>query len=108
MSFAWISLFFAGIFEICWVIGLKYTNGFTKLMPSIFTIISLMASMYLLAKAVEHLPIGTAYGVWVGIGTVGAVILGIILFKEPANLLRVFFILLLIISIVGLKMTSSK
>lgn len=103
---SWIVLVIAGLFEVCWAIGLKYTEGFTKLVPSIFTLATLAASMYLLAKASENLPIGTAYGVWVGIGALGAAILGIFLFKEPANAPRLFFLALLLISIVGLKLTS--
>lgn len=107
MSSAWIILFFAGLLEVCWAVGLKYTEGFTRLYPSIFTLITLAGSMYLLAKASQALPIGTAYAVWVGIGTVGAGILGIVLFKEPTTLPRLGFFALLIISIIGLKVTSS-
>ncbi|MBD66339.1 MAG: hypothetical protein CME62_14100 [Halobacteriovoraceae bacterium] len=106
MSSAWTMLFFAGLLEVCWAVGLKYTEGFTKLYPSLFTAITLAGSMYFLSKAVESLPIGTAYGVWVGIGTVGAGILGVILFKEPVTLSRVLFFCLLIISIVGLKVSG--
>lgn len=79
MSSAWIILLFAGLLEICWAIGLKYTEGFTRLYPSIFTLVTLAGSMYLLAKAAQTLPIGTAYAVWVGIGAIGAGILGIFL-----------------------------
>lgn len=107
MTNAWVILFFAGLLEICWAIGLKYTEGFSKLYPSIFTIVTLAASMYLLARASNTLPIGTAYAVWVGIGAAGAGILGIILFKEPVTFSRIFFMFLLIVSIVGLKFTSS-
>lgn len=107
MSSAWIYLLFAGLLEICWAIGLKYTEGFTRLYPSIFTITTLAGSMYLLAKAAENIPIGTAYAVWVGIGAVGAGILGIFLFKEPVNLPRIGFMLLLVISIIGLKFTAA-
>lgn len=103
---SWIILIIAGLFEVCWAIGLKYTEGFTKLMPSIFTLVTLAASMYLLAKASQNLPIGTAYGVWVGVGALGAAILGIVLFKESASPSRIFFLALLLISIVGLKLTS--
>lgn len=103
---AWIILFIAGLFETCWAIGLKYTEGFTKLWPSVFTVVTLGISMYLLAKATETLPIGTAYAVWVGIGAFGAAILGIFLFKEPANFARLFFLGLLLVSIIGLKLTS--
>lgn len=103
---AWIFLVAAGLLEICWAIGLKYTEGFTKLVPSLFTIITLAASMYLLARASQAIPIGTAYGIWVGIGALGASVLGIFLFHESASPLRLFFIVLLLISIIGLKLTS--
>lgn len=101
-------LFLAGLLEVCWAIGLKYTEGFTRLVPSVFTLVALAASMLLLAKAAQTLPIGTAYAVWVGIGAAGAGILGIFLFKEPVSALRAAFLLLLVISIVGLKITSSE
>lgn len=107
MSSAWITLLFAGLLEVCWAIGLKYTDGFTKLTPTIFTLTTLAASMYLLAKAAQTLPIGTAYAVWVGIGAVGAGILGIILFKEPITFARISFMCLLVVSIIGLKATAS-
>ncbi|MBX2996304.1 MAG: quaternary ammonium compound efflux SMR transporter SugE [Bdellovibrionaceae bacterium] len=105
-SVAWVLLFFAGLLEICWAVGLKYTAGFTKLVPSIFTLTTLAASMVLLAKSSQVLPIGTAYGVWVGIGALGAAILGIALFDESASPLRLFFLALLLVAIVGLKATS--
>lgn len=105
---AWIILVIAGLLETCWAIGLKYTEGFTKLTPTLFTLVTLAGSMYLLAKSSQVLPIGTAYGVWVGIGAMGAAILGIILFKEPATAARVFFLFLLLVSIIGLKLTSSE
>lgn len=108
MSSAWIVLLFAGLLEVCWAIGLKYTDGFSRLWPSVFTLVTLAGSMYLLSKAAQTLPIGTAYTVWVGIGAVGAGILGVVLFKEPATLTRLAFMTLLIISIVGLKMTASS
>lgn len=103
---SWIILVIAGLFEVCWAIGLKYTQGFTKPIPSIFTLLTLAGSMYLLAKASENLPMGTAYGVWVGIGALGAAILGIFLFNEPVSIPRIFFLALLLISIIGLKMTA--
>lgn len=103
---SWITLVVAGLLEICWAIGLKYTNGFTKLVPSVFTITTLALSMYLLARATQVLPIGTAYGIWVGIGALGSAILGIILFNESATPARMLFLILLLISIVGLKLTS--
>lgn len=105
---AWLILVTAGLFEVCWAIGLKYTDGFTKLVPSLFTIVTLAISMLLLAKASQTLPIGTAYGVWVGIGALGAAILGIFLFQEAVTPARVFFLVLLLVSIVGLKLTSSN
>ncbi|AGH95949.1 quaternary ammonium compound efflux SMR transporter SugE [Pseudobdellovibrio exovorus] len=105
-TWSWIILIIAGLFEICWAIGLKYTEGFTKLVPSIFTLSTLAISMFLLAKASQTLPIGTAYAVWVGIGAMGAAILGIFLFNESASPMRIFFVVLLLVSIVGLKLTS--
>lgn len=107
MSSAWIILFFAGILEICWAIGLKYTEGFTRIVPSVFTLTTLAASMYLLSKAAQTLPIGTAYAIWVGIGAVGAGVLGIVLFKEPVTPMRIGFMVLLVISIIGLKFTAA-
>jgi len=106
VSLSWVLLGIAGLFEVCWAIGLKYTEGFTRLWPSVFTVVTLAISMYLLAKAAETLPIGTAYGVWVGIGSVGAAILGIVVFKEPATPARIFFLSLLIVAIIGLKVSS--
>lgn len=105
-AWAWAILVVAGLFEICWAIGLKYTDGFTKLVPSLFTLGTLAASMYLLARASQVLPIGTAYGVWVGIGALGAAILGIVLFNESASPARLAFLGLLLISIIGLKLTT--
>jgi quaternary ammonium compound-resistance protein SugE len=103
---SWALVVLAGLFEVCWAIGLKYTEGFTRLWPTVFTLITLVVSMILLAKAAANLPIGTAYGVWVGIGAMGAALLGIVLFKEPVTPARVFFLILLLVSIVGLKWTS--
>lgn len=100
-------LFFAGALEVCWAIGLKYTKGFTVFWPSVLTILAIPISLFLLAKATEALPIGTAYSVWVGIGALGTSALGIYLFNEPANPLRLFFLLLLVVAIVGLKFTAS-
>ncbi|MGE4350400.1 MAG: quaternary ammonium compound efflux SMR transporter SugE [Candidatus Berkiella sp.] len=106
VTWSWITLVIAGLLEICWAIGLKYTDGFTKLAPSIFTILTLIGSIYLLARASQALPIGTAYGVWVGIGALGAAVLGIILFNEAASLTRIFFLALLLVAIIGLKLTT--
>lgn len=103
---SWILLVIAGLLEVCWSMGLKYTDGFTKLLPSIFTLATLTLSMFLLAKATQVLPIGTAYGVWVGIGALGAAIFGIILFKEPVSSTKIFFLILLLISIIGLKFST--
>lgn len=106
MTSAWVYLVIAGLLEVCWAIGLKYTDGFTRLLPSIFTLSTLAGSMYLLAKAAQSIPIGTAYAIWVGIGAVGAGVLGILLFKEPLSFPRLAFMSLLVISIIGLKFTS--
>ena len=104
---SWIILFLAGLFEIAWAIGLKYSEGFTKLTPSIITIITMFISFYLLSLALKSLPLGTAYAVWVGIGTVGTVIAGIMLFGESMSLIRVISILFILIGIVGLKFTTN-
>lgn len=103
---AWTLLLFAGLLEVGWAIGLKYTEGFTRPLPTVLTVISMIASMGLLGLAAKTLPIGTAYGVWVGIGTVGAAILGIFLFREPATPARLGFLALMIVAIIGLKATS--
>ena len=104
---SWTILFLAGIFEIFWAVGLKYSDGFTKLIPTIFTIVTMFISFYLLSLALKALPIGTAYAVWVGIGTVGTVIAGIMLFGESMTLIRVISILFILIGIVGLKFTTN-
>ena len=103
---AWIYLFIAGLFEIGWAVGLKYTNGFTKLWPSIITIIGMILSFYFLSAAVKSIPIGTAYAIWTGIGAVGTAILGILLFGESKEIIRIFFIFLIVVGIVGLKIFS--
>lgn len=100
---AWFILFVAGIFEVAWAVGLKYSNGLSKFWPSVFTLVCLVISMGMLAYAVRSLPVGTAYAVWTGIGAVGTVILGMILFDEPKDLARIFFIGLILMGIVGLK-----
>ncbi len=104
---AWLLLVLAGLLETGWAIGLKYSEGFTRLTPSVLTVAGIAASMVLLAIAARTIPIGTAYGVWVGIGAVGAVILGIVLFDEPRSLPRLFFLALLIVALVGLKLTTT-
>ena len=102
----WIYLAIAGLLEIAWAIGLKYTEGWTRLVPSLITAALMIASFYFLSLAVRSLPIGTAYAVWTGIGTVGAAILGMFLFDEPKDIVRVLCILLIIAGIAGLKITS--
>lgn len=102
----WLSLILAGLFEVGWAFGLKYSQGFTKLVPSIFTISSMIASFYFLSLALKNLPLGTAYAIWTGIGTVGTVILGIILFKEPFDIARLTCIGIIVVGIVGLKLVS--
>lgn len=103
---AWFLLLLAGILEVGWAVGLKYADGFTRLLPSALTIISMLLSIVLLAWAVRSLPLGTAYAVWTGIGTVGTAILGIVLFGEPADLARLICIGLIVAGIIGLKLLS--
>ena len=103
---AWLLLVVAGLFEIGWAVGLKYTDGFTRLWPTVWTGSALIASMALLGMAVRTLPLGTAYAVWTGIGTVGTAILGIVLFREPTTALRLACIALIVGGIVGLKFTA--
>lgn len=104
----WLYLLIAGFCEIIWVVGLKYSEGFSKFTPSIFTVAAMIASALLLSLAVKILPIGTAYVIWTGIGAIGAVVAGIILFNEPHNLLKLLFILLIIVGIAGLRLTSAN
>lgn len=103
---AWTYLFFAGLFEIGWAIGLKYTHGFTRLMPTVLTVGSMAVSLGLLGLALKSLPLGTAYAIWTGIGTIGTAILGIVLFGEPATALRLACVGLIVAGIVGLKLVS--
>ncbi|HEY7319494.1 MAG TPA: quaternary ammonium compound efflux SMR transporter SugE [Candidatus Binatia bacterium] len=103
---AWLYLFVAGLFETAWAIGLKYSAGFTKLGPSLFTVIAMLISIYLLAVALRTLPVGTGYAVWTGIGSVGAAILGILLFNESREFSRILCILLIVAGIIGLKLTA--
>ncbi|MFE1245715.1 quaternary ammonium compound efflux SMR transporter SugE [Fictibacillus sp. NPDC058756] len=105
---AWVYLFVAGIFEIVWAIGLKYTNGFTRLWPSVVTVVGMIISFYYLSQATKVLPIGTAYTIWTGIGAAGAVILGIVLFGEPKTVLRFVFLAFVITGIIGLKVTAGS
>lgn len=102
----WIILFIAGLFEIAWAIGLKYTDGFTRFWPSVATLAAMGLSVLLLGLAMRTLPVGTAYAVWTGIGAVGTVILGIVLFAEPANAARLACVGLIVAGILGLKLTS--
>ncbi len=103
---AWLILVVAGVLECGWAIGLKYTDGFTKLWPSVVTIVLIVVSMVMLSIAARTLPIGTAYSVWVGIGSAGAVLFGILFLGEPVSAARLFFLGLLIVSLVGLKATG--
>lgn len=103
---SWILLFVAGLFEIGWAIGLKYTHGFTRLWPSVGTALSMLVSVVLLGLAMRDQPVDTAYAVWTGIGAVGTVILGIALFNDPANAARLFCVGLIVAGILGLKLTS--
>ena len=102
---AWIYLLFAGIFEVVWAVGLKYSQGFTKLYPSLLTLVAMLVSFLLLAQSLKTLPIGTAYAVWTGIGAVGTVIYGLYFLGEPATFLRLGCIALIIVAILGLKLS---
>jgi len=102
----WIYLVIAGFFEVGWAMGLKYSQGFTKILPSILTVIGMVASFYFLSLSLKSLPLGNAYAIWTGIGTVGTVVLGIILFKEPINAMRMICIVFIVLGIVGLKLIS--
>jgi quaternary ammonium compound-resistance protein SugE len=103
---SWILLLVAGLLETGWAIGLKYTEGFTRPLPTALTVAAMVASMGLLGLALRDLPVGTAYAVWVGVGALGTALLGIVLFGEPATGARLFFLGLLVIAIAGLKLTS--
>lgn len=103
---AWIYVLLAGLFEVVWAIGLKYTDGFSRLWPSVGTLAAMAVSIVLLAMAVKTLPIGTAYAVWTGIGALGAVALGIVLFGDPATPMRLACVALVLVGIVGLKLTA--
>jgi len=104
---AWALLFLAGLLEVAWAVGLKYTDGFSRPWPTVATLAAMIGSVVLLALAVRTLPLGTAYAVWTGIGTAGAVLLGIVLFQEPATLARLFFVGLIVAGIVGLKLVTA-
>jgi len=103
----WLILIIAGLFEVAWAIGMKYSNGFTKLYPSIFVMVTMSISIYLLSITLKTLPVGSAYAVWTGVGAVGTAILGIILFNESKELMRLMFIGLIVIGIIGLRFVSS-
>ena len=102
----WLYLSLAGLLEIGWAIGLKYTEGFTRLWPTVFTVAAMIASVVLLGIALRHIPVGTGYAVWTGIGAAGTAILGIVLFSEPATLARLGCIALIVCGIIGLKLAS--
>jgi quaternary ammonium compound-resistance protein SugE len=105
---AWLYLVIAGLFEIAWAIGLKYTEGFTRLWPSIWTLAGMVASIIFLARALRTIPLGTGYAVWTGIGAVGTAILGIVLFGESKDPLRLAFILIIVAGIVGLRFSEMQ
>lgn len=105
---AWLLLLIAGLFEVIWAVALKFSEGFTRLWPSLITIAGMAISTYLLAQAAKILPIGTAYAVWTGIGAVGAVVLGILLLGEPRSLPRLLFVALIVIGIIGLNLTGGE
>jgi quaternary ammonium compound-resistance protein SugE len=105
---AWVALFLAGLLEVGWAVGLKFTEGFTRPWPTVATAVALVGSMALLGVALRTLPLGTAYAVWTGIGTVGTALLGIALFREPASAMRLMCIGLIVAGIVGLKLVSGE
>ena len=105
---AWAFLFLAGLLEVCWVIGLKYTQGFSKLWPSVFTLGTMALSFFLLAQALKTIPIGTGYAVWTGIGATGAVIIGMLFLGEPRDAIRLFCLALILTGIIGLKVVSPR
>jgi quaternary ammonium compound-resistance protein SugE len=103
---AWVILCVAGLFEVGWAIGLKYTEGFSRLWPTVWTALAMIISLWLLGLAMKSLPVGTAYSVWVGVGAVGTVILGIVLLGEPANTSRLISLALIVAGIIGLKIAT--
>ncbi len=105
---AWILLFVAALFEVAWAGTMKLTEGFTKLMPSILNLACMACSVILIENVVKVLPVGTAYAIWTGIGAVGAVIIGVLIYHEPVSVLRMLFLLMIIIGIVGLNITSNS
>jgi quaternary ammonium compound-resistance protein SugE len=107
MIMAWLILFLAGLFEVGWAVGLKYTDGFTRPGPTLATVAAMAMSLWLLGIAMKTLPLGTAYAVWVGVGTIGTVILGIVLLNEPVNALRLISVALILAGIIGLKLATA-
>lgn len=103
---AWYYLIIAGLFEVVWAVGLKYTDGFTRLWPTAGTVAAMLASFYCLAEALKTIPVGTGYAVWTGIGAAGTAVLGMLLFAEPAALPRLLSLLLIVSGIVGLKLSA--
>lgn len=106
MSTAWMLLVAAGLLEVVWAIGLKYTDGFSRIVPTVITVSAMIGSVWLLALALKSIPVGTGYAVWTGIGVIGTAILGIVLFSEPATVARITCIGLIVIGIFGLKLVS--
>ncbi len=104
----WILLLFAGLAEVAWAVGLKYTEGFTRPVPTALTVLAMIVSVVLLGLAMKHLPVGTAYAVWTGIGTVGTVILGIVLMGDPATPMRLACVGLIMLGIIGLKVSGAS
>lgn len=104
----WFYLILAGFFEVGWAVGLKFSDGFTKIIPSIFTVVTMAASLYFLSLSLKTLPLSSSYAIWTGIGTIGTVILGIIIFKEPISVVRIVCVLFIIAGIIGLKLVSSN
>jgi quaternary ammonium compound-resistance protein SugE len=103
----WVILLLAGLCEVVWAVGLKYTDGFTRIVPSTITIVGMVASVWLLAIAMRTLPLGTAYAVWVGIGTIGAFVAGVVLFGESMGWMRLASVALIIMGLIGLKLSAS-
>lgn len=104
----WFILFIAGIFETVWAVAMKYSEGFTRLWPSVITGVAMAISIWLLSIALKHLPLGTAYAIWTGIGALGAVIYGIIVFNEPKDILRMLFVLMILGGIIGLRLITKE
>jgi len=103
---SWLYLLLAGLFEVAWAVGLKYTHGFSRPLPTVMTLVCVVASLWLLSTAVRGIPIGTAYAIWTGIGAAGAAICGVVLFQEPLTLARTLCLMMLVGALVGLKLTA--